>query len=206
VVSSAYEAWVEAIYAWRENPRHDLTQLPTLLVESLPPTAFDRLFTHIAKAQQHVMDRWSETFIRDWASARDEYAAVRVLMASRVVMARRLQLAGHPGLPEEVRQEFTEGVARDVRKLQQDLEVIATRQSGHRIDRTATERTLNLLRANRLTAILEPGFPLQALIEGRLDAPPPPPVPSPAAAADPRAADDQSPPARRKYRAIIIDS
>lgn len=205
MVSSAYEAWVNAIYAWRENPRHDLSQLPTLVVESLPPSAFDRLFAHIAKAQQYVMDQWSDTFVRDWASARDEHAAMRVLMASRVVMARRLQLAGHPGLPEVVRREFTEGVARDVRKLQKDLEDLAVRQSGYRIDRAGIERSLNLLRANRLTAILEPGFPLQALIEGRLDTTPLP-VPTVATASESRPTPDQELPPRRKYRAIIIDN
>ena len=191
-----------AVRLWRDDPRHDLTTLPPLSVDSLPPTAYERLFDHIRAAQQRVMDRWSETFARDWGNARDDHGRVRALMATRVLMARRLQLAGHPGLPEVIRTEFTAGVARDVRTLQKELEDTVIKQTGHRIDGVQIERTLRLLRANRLTAILEPGFPLQALIEGRIDAPAAPPAPP--VTAPPSALDPPPDATRRKYRAIII--
>jgi hypothetical protein len=192
-----------AVRTWRDDPRHDLTTLPPLGIDSLPPTAYERLFDHIRAAQQRVMDRWGETFARDWGNARDDHARVRALMATRVLLARRLQLAGHPGLPEFVRTEFTAGVARDVHTLQKNLEDAVSKQTGHRIDRVQTDRTLSLLRANRLTVILDPGFPLQALIEGRIDTPPPQPaqpVGTPQTGSDP----PPSPP-RRKFRAIIVD-
>ncbi|WP_006245064.1 hypothetical protein [Mycolicibacterium tusciae] len=198
--ASAYEAWVTAVRSWRDDPRHDLSALPSLGADSLPPSAYERLFDHIRLAQQRVMDRWSETFARDWGNAREDHARVRALMATRVLLARRLQLAAHPGLPEVVRTEFTNGVARDVHALQKDLEDAAVRQTGHRVDRVQTDRTLNLLRANRLTVILEPGFPLQACVDGRIDPPPPTfPVPQQTVADTPT-----SDPPRRKYRTIII--
>ncbi|MBS1696411.1 MAG: hypothetical protein JST91_29850 [Actinobacteria bacterium] len=202
--ASAYETWVTAVRAWRDDPRHDLTALPALRVDSLPPAAYERLFEHIRAAQQRVMDRWSETFARDWGAAKDDHGRVRALIATRVMLARRLQLAGHPGLPETVRTEFTAGVARDVRTLQTDLETAVTKQTGHRFDPLQTNRILGLLRSNRLTAILEPGFPLQALIDGRIDTPslPEPPIP---VAPQSRATDaPPATPARRKHRAIVI--
>lgn len=204
VPSTAYETWVKAVRTWRQDPRHDLTTLPPLAVDSLPPAAYDRLFAHIRDAQQHVMDRWSATFARQWADAKDDHGRIRLLIDTRVLLARRLQLAGHPGLPDMVRKEFTAGVARDIQTLQKNLEDTAAARSGHRIDRCGTEHTLSLLRANRLTAILDPGFPLQALLEGRLEvseSPPASPVTTPHDAAPPPPR-----PLQRKHRAIIIES
>ena len=37
--TSAYEQWVMAVRAWREDPRHDMSHLPTLVVDSLPEKA-----------------------------------------------------------------------------------------------------------------------------------------------------------------------
>lgn len=205
VPASAYEAWVTAVRSWREDPRHDLTALPVLAVESLPPAAYDRLFAHIRDAQQHVMDRWSETFARDWGNATDDHSRIRVLIATRVLLARRLQLAGHPGLPQVVRDEFRAGVARDIQALQKNLEDAAAARSGHRIDHSGTEHTLDLLRANRLTAILEPGFPLQALIEGRIEVAQSQPA-SPVTTRSDADSTPALPSLQRKHRAIIFDS
>ena len=201
--TSAYEQWVMAVRAWREDPRHDMSHLPTLVVDSLPPAAFERLLVHIKDAQQHVMDRWVDTFARDWGAARDEQGRVRALLDTRRVLARRLQLAAHPGLPEVVRTELGNGVARDTRQLQQELEDAVTKQQrGARFDRVQIERALNRLRTNRLTAILEPGFSLQALFDGRVDA-----APQPAATSPLPVPEDHVPaPPVRRHRAIIFDN
>nr|WP_313777373.1 hypothetical protein [Mycobacterium sp.] len=200
---SAYEQWVTAVRSWRQDPLHDMSQLPTLVVDSLPPAAFERLFSHIRDAQQHVMNRWADTFARDWGAARDEQGRVRALLDTRRVLARRLQLAGHPGLPEVVRAELTKGVARDTEQLQQELEEALTKQQrGARIDRFQTERALNVLRTNRLTAILEPGFSLQALFDGRIDVTQQQAVSAPLPAPG---GHDPAPPVRRR-RTIIIDN
>lgn len=206
MAASAYEAWVVAVRAWRDDPRHDMSNLPQLTVDSLPPSAYERLFAHLSAAHQHVMDQWSEAFAREWGSARDDHARVRALMGTRMLLARRLQLAGHPGLPAAVREGLVDGVARDVNALQSQLEEAVSRQSGHRIDRIARERTLRLLRTNALTVILEPGFPLQALIDGRVDEPQSPhlaPLPEPEQSGS---GWELTPSPRRRYRAIIVDN
>lgn len=201
--TSAYEQWVMAVRAWRQDPRHDMSHLPVLVVDSLPPDAYGRLFVHIRDAQQYVMDRWADTFARDWGAARDESGRVRALLDTRRVLARRLQLATHPGLPEVVRTELGNGVARDARQLQQELEDAVTKQQrGARLDRVQIERALNLLRTNRLTAILEPGFSLQALFDGRVDPPRQPAAASPL----PVNGDHVPAPPVRRHRAIIIDN
>ncbi len=201
--ASTYEQWVTAVRSWREDPRHDMSHLPTLVTDSLPPAAYERLFGHIRDAQQHVMNRWSETFARDWGAARDEQGRVRALLDTRRVLARRLQLAGHPGLPEVVRAELTNGVARDTRQLQDELEAALTKhQPGARIDRVQSERALNMLRTNRLTAILEPGFSFQALFDGRVDESQQRAVPAPLPVPD----GDGPAQTVRRHRTIIIDN
>jgi len=202
ISASAYEAWVTALRLWRDDPRHDMSGLPTLVVDSLPPSAYERLLGHMIGAHQHVMDRWSETFARSWAAAGDEQQQVRALLDTRVLLARRLQLANHPGLPEVIRTELSKSVANDVHQLQKQLEEAATRhQAGVRTDRLQIERALRVLRTNRLTAILEPDFSLHALLEGRFDVPAPQPLP-PLTAAHHFAPE----PTARRRRAIIFDN
>ncbi|MCF6389349.1 hypothetical protein L2K20_20435 [Mycobacterium sp. MBM] len=202
--TSVYEAWVSALRLWGADPRHDMAGLPVLVVDSLPPAAYERLLGHLMAAQQRVMDQWSVTFTRDLAAVRDEHSRARVLLGGRVLLARRLQLARHPGLPEVVRTELANGIARDIRQLQQELEEAVMRQQpGTRLDRTQIERALYALRTNPLTAVLDPGFSLQALLDGRVEDPPVPVSPLPPTRG-PEAA-DPDPPVRRR-RAIIIDN
>lgn len=203
--NSAYGSWVLALRRWREDPRHDMSGLPTLLVDSLPPSAYGRLLDHITAAQQAVMKKWSETFLREWSGAGDDHARARALLGGRVLLARRMKLAGHPGLPELIRTELTKGVARDVEQLQKELEdVIVRAHRGSTLNQPQLERALEVLRSNSLTAILKPGFPLEAVLEGRLDVAA---DQSPPAVAEPAQAEPLPlAPSHRLRRTILIDS
>ena len=80
-----------------------------------------------------------------------------------------------PHLPDEIRKPLSEGIERDIRRLQDDLEKAVMqpgRSSGTQL--AGRERMLRLVRANSFTAILKPGFPLELLF-----APAAPPLESP---------------------------
>ena len=96
-----------------------------------------------------------------------------------------------------------ESVRLEAEGLLQELEDAVTKQQrGARFDRVQIERALNLLWTNRLTAILEPGFSLQALFDGRVDA-----APQPAATSPLPVPEDHVPaPPVRRHRAIIFDN
>lgn len=182
-VGSTYESWVLALRKWATDPRHDMSGLPTLQADSLPPSAYERLMGHIASAQQELMSTWRARLESGFAAAKTEQDYGRTLVELRGLLGRRLQLARHAGFPAQIQQALSESVERDVRRLQRELEDAVT-QPGRSTIRTSAERLLRVVRSNSLTAILDPGFPLDTLFER--PAPPPDvrgPLPAPAGAA-----------------------
>lgn len=162
--ASTYEKWVLALRTWQKDPTYDLGDLPALSVDSLPPSAYERLMSHFGRAQAALMELWSTRFLRDWAAARSTHDQMRVLVDLRALLGRRLQLARHPGLPQEFRDVLEQAVESDIRRMQDDLEKEVTRAvAGAHSQRNEQERMLHLLRTNSFTAILEQGFPLDSL-------------------------------------------
>jgi hypothetical protein len=162
--NSAYEAWVSGLRAWGKDPNTDLGELPKLCADSFPPPTYERLVAHIMTAQQEVMSTWQQRLARNIQSARSEHDYARTLVELRSLLGRRLQLAKHPGLPDEVRRPLAEGVERDIRRLQEDLEKAVQRPDrAGGIQLVTRERMLRLVRANSFTALLKPGFPLESL-------------------------------------------
>ena len=146
--TSAYEAWVLELQAWAKDPSHDLSGLPQLHADSLPPSAYERLIGHIMAAQQEVMSTWQRRLERNIQSARSEHEYARALVELRALLGRRLQLASHPALPREIQDPLQEGVERDIRRIQQDLENAVTQPGrGGGIHMAARDRMLRLVRA-----------------------------------------------------------
>ncbi|WLP92149.1 hypothetical protein [Gordonia sp. NB41Y] len=187
MTTSQYEMWVETLRRWRTDPSTDLSRLPLLQADSLPVQAYQRLFVHLGDAIQTMMNDFAEKFARDLGAARSEHDIARTLVNARPQLARRIQLARHPGLPPEVQRPLLEAAERDLRALQQELEQGFTGPSSrYGSDRGAAERLLHLARQNSFTAILAPGFPLESLFNasgavpaapapGRAPSPPSPP-------------------------------
>ncbi|OBJ70991.1 hypothetical protein [Mycobacterium sp. 1274756.6] len=172
-----------ALRKWAKDPRHDLTNLPSLQADSLPPAAYERLIGHLMSAQQDVMSTWQQRLQRDFAAARDEHGYARTLVELRRLLARRIKLAQHPGLPEQLREPLYDGVASDIRRLQTELEEAITTPARNAIS-AGRERLLRVVRDNSLTAILGPGFPLESLFAAATarSAPPAAAAPPPTAA------------------------
>jgi hypothetical protein len=162
--SNDYEAWVLGLQAWAKDPSHDLGGLPRLSADSLPPAAYERLVAHIMAAQQEVMSAWQRRLERNIQAARSEHEYARTLVELRSQLGRRLQLARHHGLPAEIQRPLSDGVERDIRRIQQELENAVTQPGrGNGIQMATREKMLRLVRANSFTAILKPEFPLESL-------------------------------------------
>ncbi|MFC0313986.1 hypothetical protein ACFQNE_05750 [Gordonia phosphorivorans] len=165
---SPYEQWVIALRQWQHDPATDLRSLPALRADSLPPDAYQRLFAHMRTAVDTMMLEFSQLLVRDIGAARSEHDYARAMVGLRVRLARRVQLAEHPGLPAEVRAELAKGVEADVNALQAQVEELVTASADrYGSDRTHTEHMLRIVRQNRFTVVLEPGFPLEALLAGQ---------------------------------------
>lgn len=161
-----YERWVVGLRTWRDNPATDLSALPPLDSASFTPATYARLLAHLQQALQAMTDAWSrrlQTAI-DRAGS-DSHELGRALVQLRAELARRIQLARHPGWPSEIATELERGAANDIRDLQAQLERLVrsapTARGGS--DRDTVEAQLRVLRENSFTAILDPGFDLDRL-------------------------------------------
>lgn len=163
---SVYEDWVRALRSWRQDPLTEMRQLPPLDASSFPPATYQRFVNHLNSAINDFMKRWQAQLSSMLGAATSDHARARALIDARVGLVERLNLARHPGLPEEVRKQLTMQAESDIRSLQAQLEteathVVAVSSSSNRPQR---EATLRLIRDNALTAVLEPGFSLDGTI------------------------------------------
>lgn len=165
--TSVYEAWVVGLRAWQDDPTTDLSGLPPLTIETFTPATYERLLGHLRTAVDDMMQNWNRGLIQALSTAVTDHDRERALVQSRLVLARRVQLSQHPSLPEEVTEAFYQSTCRDIRSLQADLER-AMLQSTARgsSDREAQERALRIVKAAPLTALIEPGFDVEAFLAG----------------------------------------
>ncbi len=159
-----YESWVIGLRAWANDPGTDLSQLPTLTAESFTPATYQRLIKHLNDAISTMMASWNESLNRAISSARDEHDVARELVQLRALLARRLQLARHPGFPQEISNSLWDGACVDILAIQQSLEsgVHATSDRAT-TSRSDQERTLAMVRGTSFAAIIAPGYPIDQL-------------------------------------------
>ena len=175
-----YELWVTALRQWRVDPATDLSGLPSLAVDTFTPATYGRLLDHLQQALNQMMEGWAERLQRSVATTTDPHELARALVSMRPHLARRLQLARHPGLPAEIADTLWSGAVADIHSIQDQLEAtVSTRAAGAASDRPNAERMLDVLRRNSFTALLDPGFPLGALLDDDSPDLAPAPLPTP---------------------------
>ncbi|MGB3605156.1 hypothetical protein [Gordonia sp. (in: high G+C Gram-positive bacteria)] len=172
---SPYELWVVTLRTWSRDPSTDLSRLPTLAVDSFPPGAYERFFRHVGEAIDAVNSAASSQLDRDIGAARNPHEIAAALVAARPKLARRLQLARHPGLPKQIREVLETAAAKDISRMQAELETMAASSvSRYGSDRLASEQMLHLVRQNPLTAVLQAGAGMAAVTSAPVQ---PSPVP-----------------------------
>lgn len=182
--TSHYEAWVRALRLWQEDPNVDLLSLPPLTEDSLPPASWDRFMEHLSVALRTALDRWAEAFVTRLSREQDDFRRGAAMVDARRVLAKRLLLGRHPGLPEKLREAAWDVIADNIRDSQEQLEKAAQR-GGRGIDAMRDNRDLKFFREHALTVLLSDGFPLESFAAGHHAAPAAvaPSAPAPTAAA-----------------------
>lgn len=152
---SAYESWVVTLRAWRDDPSVPLNDLPALTEESLPRNAFDRFFKHLFDALEGSTQRWEKSFRSAIGDYRDHHDLADRLVKQRAGLARRMQLASHPSLPESVRTALTTEFERMVHRLQEEFET-NTRSALTRsmAPQSTVEQLMRTIRENSMVAVL----------------------------------------------------
>lgn len=120
--ATTYEQWVRTVHAWSVDESVSLAGLPALTEDSLPAAAYDRLITHLNESLEKVADTWARSLTKVAESIGAPSDLAVDLVALRRKLARRLELARHPGLPEVLRRAYSGAVDRSVRQAQQQLE------------------------------------------------------------------------------------
>ena len=154
--AGVYEQWVTTLRVWGKDPENtSLRSLPTLTDETFTPDTYARLVDHLLRAMREAHGRWQSGLERAFATAATPHALARELVALRVLLGRRLQLAQHPGLPEPIRTSLVEGLTRDIERYQSDAEAaIGRQQSAASIDTTFRDQMLQVVRENSFVAVL----------------------------------------------------
>lgn len=154
-----YEIWVRALRNWAKDPTYDLSELPPLSVDSFTPSTYQRLLSHLHEAMSQRMQEWSADLEKSLSRASGDYAIARELVRLRAPLARRVQLANHPGLPAELSEALTKQARDDIEKLQEQLEAnVMKAAQGSVSSRARNEQLLALVRENKLTAVLNSNY------------------------------------------------
>lgn len=151
-----YEAWASRLVAWGNDPETSLEGLPVLTEESFGSSTFQRLFKHLQRAQEKLMQRWKDDWEEGLDAVQNEHDLAQLLVHSRELLAKRVQLASHPGLPAQVREALLEETTTAIKDIQAQLE---KGLSAHTNSWAVEDGDLlRAVRATPLTAVLDPGF------------------------------------------------
>lgn len=153
--ATPYEAWVVTLRVWADDPSTPLDGLPTLTEESLPRDAYSRLFEHLFKAMERSGDHWQTGLTEALSQYRDFHDLADRLVKLRMLLARRLQLASHPGLPEQVRTALTEDFTRMVERNQTELHDQLRRElARNQAPQAMAEQLMRTIQENSFTGVM----------------------------------------------------
>jgi hypothetical protein len=148
-----YERWAAYLDAWAAGQPVDPAGPPQLAADAFPGDTWQRLADRITEALSRRLRSWADALTRGVAEARDEFGVARALGHARWGLRTIRALAGHRGLPPDLRQRLLEVVDQQVRSAQQAIEdqIEAMRRGG--ADRTAVEARLRTVRLHTLTVV-----------------------------------------------------
>ncbi len=149
-----YDRWVAFLQRWGAGESTDPASLPPLRKEDLPGDGWERLVNRLCTAISLRLQSWADALTRAVAESRDEFEVGRALGQGRGDLRQIRALAGHPGLPADVRDRLVDMVDRQIRSVQQGLDdqVGDMRRAG--VDRRAVEARLRTVRDNPLTVLV----------------------------------------------------
>ncbi|MFC8230554.1 hypothetical protein [Streptomyces sp. NPDC057287] len=165
-----YETWVGALRTWQRGEPVDLAALPALEREQFTADTWARLTRHILTAVDVRLKDWARRFQQAFDQAPDEFSAGRELTQAREGLRAIRALAGHAGLPPDIRTPVGELCDRHIRSVQEQLEhslTVAARDGG---DPDRLDQRLRTVRDNALTAVVVDPPPLPSARRARFTA------------------------------------
>lgn len=155
VDTSIYGTWVVTLRRWAGDPTTPLDRLPVLANDTFTPDTYRRFTEHLTRALDRHGERWQELLQTGFARAAGRpHELARELVDLRAHLARRVELATHPALPDGIRDALERALRSDVERCQRELEEQVRRQNAAaRVDNAAVDATLRVVRDNPLTGV-----------------------------------------------------
>ncbi|MFJ6755586.1 hypothetical protein [Streptomyces sp. NPDC091273] len=178
-----YRAWADHLDAWADERVPVDPALPRLVPADFAAETWTRLVERIRQALDRRLHHWSRLLTAAMAEASDEFSVGRALVQARAGLREIRAMAGHPGLPADLRDRLRDAIDDQIRDAQNSLEQQVENMRRQGVDPRLTEARLRAVRDSSLVAAL--------------DAPPPAAGPDP----DPWRLD----PAARPRRRVITD-
>ncbi|GIF05197.1 hypothetical protein [Actinoplanes siamensis] len=153
VTGGHYQAWADFLERWAAGERLDPAGLPRLVRDDFAADSWARLADRITGALDDRMVAWSRTLSRELTAAPDEFAAARALNHARWALPPIRELAGAPGLTDELRARLTGMVDDAIRSVQRQIDEQVWRMRSSGVPRELVEARLRTVRENPLTAV-----------------------------------------------------
>lgn len=154
--STAYEVWLRAMRSFACDPMTPIDHLPSLADDTYSPDTFVRIHDAVTMALESVTKQWVDGLQRAWRNASTPFELATGLSQSRVMLARRVQLARHPSLPPRMREGLERELRDSVARYQRELEESVHRAGpGHTVDHDWRDRMLAVVRENSLLKVLD---------------------------------------------------
>ncbi|MDT0445438.1 hypothetical protein [Streptomyces johnsoniae] len=151
----AYQAWADHLERWARGEQPAPGQLPALAPADFSAETWQRLAARLTAALSAGLQTWADALTAAVSADNDdEFAVGRALAQARHGLRGIRALAGHPGLPGDMRARLIQLVDGQVAKAQQDLERMVRRDAAAATDPHRIEARLRTLRDNSLTAVL----------------------------------------------------
>lgn len=152
--NSPYETWVLTLQAWTKDPMTSLEGLPALQDDTFTPQTYNRLFVYVKEALEAATARWEQELLTTLRSFRSSFDLAQGMTRLRSTLARRVQLARHPGLPPGWRKILGKDATKTIQRLQDDFERIV-RNSTASWPQAERELMYRTVRENSFVRVLE---------------------------------------------------
>ncbi|MGW6690603.1 hypothetical protein [Streptomyces sp. NPDC054961] len=158
-----YRAWADHLDTWADGQAPVNPALPRLEPDDFAEDTWTRLVERLRQALDQRLNRWSRQLTEAMAGADDEFSVGRALVQARSGLQEIRGMAGHPGLPADLRDRLREAVDGQIRDAQSSLEqqVEDMRRTG--VDARLVEARLRAVRDSSLVGALDGPLPTAAL-------------------------------------------
>ncbi|MEU7796759.1 hypothetical protein ACGFKZ_27260 [Micromonospora tulbaghiae] len=146
-----YAAWAAFLENWAAGANPDPAALPAIADDDLHGDNWERFVLRLTDALSQRLQAGADLLSRELSGARDEFQAARAMHDARARLAPIRAVAGHPGLPGELRQRLVDVTEARVRSLQTSLEDQIVRLERTGTPRPAVEARLRTVRENAIT-------------------------------------------------------